>query len=88
MISKSVDEYPILQTKWWRSLSPHMVRLKALVGDFDGDTCSFNTVYTDDSINEIDSKLDDVGFYLYPDNTVIDSNSNDFVDLVIKHITE
>lgn len=88
MHSNTVYEYPILNTKWWRSLSPSTTRLPGLVGDFDGDVCSLNITYTDEAIKENDDKLNDINFYIYPDNSMIASASNDFVDLVIKHITE
>lgn len=52
------------------------------------DTVSFNTTYTEDSIKEIDDKLNDINFYIYPDDSIIASNNTDYVELVIKHMAE
>ena len=55
---------------------------------YDGDTVSFNTTYTEDSIKEIDDKLNNIDFYIYPDDSIINTNNTDFIELIIKHAAE
>lgn len=50
-------EFPTIGSDFYNSLSPHPSRLAGLGGDFDGDTCSFTVVYTDESTKETDAFL-------------------------------
>lgn len=52
------------------------------------DTCSFNIIFTEESIKEIRDKLNDINFYLNPDNSMQASTSNDVSELVVSHMTE
>ena len=58
-------EYPEFGSREYvDSLIPNPSRLGALGGDFDGDTCSANILYTDDSIRETGEYFNRVASYL------------------------
>lgn len=58
-------EYPDLKNPvWLNTVSPHSGRLSGLDGDFDGDMVSFNTLLTDDAIQELERKMKEKTFII------------------------
>lgn len=84
---KEINEYPILGESYFNSLSVHSTHLEHLGGDHDGDTVSFNLLYTDESIKEIDELLKSKKYYLTPNNELMYRISTDPLELVLKHLT-
>lgn len=66
-----VTQYPVPTNAYYNSLSPHPAFLGPLGADFDGDKVSFNVLYTDEALAEIDEALDSKEFYISPDNRLI-----------------
>ena len=54
---------------------------------FDGDTCSFTCVLTDESISEIEDLLNSKDFYVGVNGKITFSASNDVSDLVFAEMT-
>lgn len=52
------------------------------------DTCSFNIVFTEESVKEINDMFNNPDFYLLPDNSFLSSSSIDINETILKHITE
>jgi len=76
-------EYPNYKESYYNSLSPHYAFLAALGGDYDGDKVSFNILYTDDSIKEIDELMSKKEFYLSPDGRLIFTPETGTLDYVV-----
>jgi hypothetical protein len=85
--SKKIYEYPILGESYYNSLSVHPSHITGLGADFDGDTVSFNILYTDESIAEINDLLNSKEYYLSPDGRLLYSANTDTLSLVLKHMT-
>lgn len=52
------------------------------------DTVSFNVLYTDESVKEIDNYLSKPDFYLSNDNSLVYSSQNDVCRILLQHMTE
>ena len=68
--SKAI-EYPIDDIEFFDSLCPatsHLIRLSA---DFDGDTCSWTALLSDEAYEEIYAKLNSVSYYVGVDGKVV-----------------
>lgn len=52
------------------------------------DTCSFNIVFTEESVKEINDMFNNPDFYLLPDNSFLSSSSIDINETILKHMTE
>lgn len=63
------------------------VRLAGLGGDYDGDTCSANIVYSDQSIQEIKRLLHSRESYVDPKGGLRTSASLDTIELVLRNMT-
>lgn len=83
----TVFEYPILKESYYNSLSVHPSHIVGLGADFDGDTVSFNILYEDESIKEIEDLLNSKEYYLSPDGRLLYSANTDTLSLVLKHMT-
>lgn len=81
------NEFPIKGQPFVNSLSPATNKLKNLGADFDGDTCSFTCVLTDESISEIEDLLNSKDFYVGVNGKITFSASNDVSDLVFAEMT-
>lgn len=46
-------EFPVHGDNFYDTLTPHTTRLAGLGGDFDGDTASYNSVFTDEAKKEV-----------------------------------
>lgn len=57
-------EYPIFdKPSYVNALSPHVSRLQAMGGDFDGDMTSSNVCYTDEAMAELGKLVNTASFY-------------------------
>ena len=52
------------------------------------DTVSFNVLYTDESVKEIDNYLSKPDFYLSNDNSLVYSSQDDVCRILLQHMTE
>lgn len=80
-------QFPVLDSGFYNSLSPHGSRLKNLGADFDGDTCSFNIVYTDESIKECNNFYNSKRAYVGTDGRFINDSSIDTITYVLRNMT-
>lgn len=80
--------FPIKDMNFFETLSPHPAHLKRLNADFDGDTCSANGVYMDNSIKEITDKLKQKEFYISNGKITYANKDDDTSALVLASITQ
>jgi hypothetical protein len=79
--------FPVLGSGFYNSMSPHSSRLARLGADFDGDTCSANAVYSDESRREIAEFFETKKAYVGTDGNFIYDTSVDTVAHVLNNIT-
>lgn len=72
---------------YYNALSPHPSKLAKMGADFDGDTCSFNVLYSDESIQEIDNLFNSKTFYIGTDGKISFSVNVDTVKYLMKTLT-
>ena len=81
-------EFPILDTPTYvDSLIPHPSRLQALGGDYDGDTCSANALYTDEAVEEVKHRLSRAAAYIDPNGGLRGSAAVETVERVLLNFT-
>lgn len=86
-IEKDIIEYPILTEKYFNSTAVHASKLKAMGGDYDGDTISLNILLEDDVIEEINTLFKSREFYILPNGRIAHSVATDPLELVLKSMT-
>lgn len=81
-------EFPSTDAKasFFTSQSPHPAFLAALGGDFDGDTCSADTVYLKESVEEVKRYLQTRAFLVSPSGNLTTSANTDTIALVLKSL--
>lgn len=87
-VSRIANEYPVLGKNWVESMSVDGRHLAALGGDFDGDVLSFTVLFSKESINEINTFLNNKSAYISADNKIIYSSSDNVAELVMSSMTE
>jgi len=80
-------EFPVLGSEFYNSLSPHSSRLAGLGGDFDGDTCSFTVVYTDEAVKESDEFLTSKRGYVGSNGKFKADCNTDTIKYVLHNLT-
>lgn len=84
-------EYPIFElnkpAQFHDSLSVSSTRLAQLGADFDGDTASYNAVYSEDAINEIDRFFTTRSAYILSTGGLAFSAAVHTLDLTLRYIT-
>ena len=80
-------QFPITGSKFFNGLSPHTSHLGRLGADFDGDMCSFNIAWTEESIAEVEKLFHSVKYYVGMDGRIAFSSANDISELVFKCTT-
>lgn len=80
-------EFPITGGAFVNSLVPHSSKLARLGADFDGDTASGNSTYSDESIKEVDDYLKQRKAYVGTDGQFTSSVSVSTVQLVLHNLT-
>jgi hypothetical protein len=83
-----VNEYPILKEELVSSLSPNYCHLSRLTADFDGDMCSLNILYTDESIKEIDRTFTEKEYYITPEGHITYSAKTAPLEFILGHMTD
>lgn len=80
--------YPnLINPTYVDSIGTAQSRIGGLGADFDGDTASFNAVYTKDAVKEINDYLNSPAAYLSSMNGLVNSPTIDPVKRVIKNMT-
>lgn len=89
--SKSDDyiyrEFPTPNGAFVNSLSPHPSKLVGLGADYDGDTSSFNVVYSEEAIAEVMQFINDKRSYVGTDGRLIAPLDTYNVNLVLRNLT-
>ena len=80
--------YPIKGSKYFRSQSPHYTHLEALGADFDGDRNSSITLFSKESIAEVEKLLNSKEYYLDPVKGLQYSIQITPINLAIQHLTD
>ena len=80
-------EFPVLGSSFFNSLSPHGSRLAGLGADFDGDTCSFTAVYSDEACAEIRKYFDSKKAYVGSDGRFLADINVDTIKFVLQNMT-
>lgn len=79
-------EWPLLNDATVNSLIPSVARLSGLTADFDGDTSSYNAVYTDESVREVTAYLNSIRAYVGTNGKLMASVNIDTVQLVVANL--
>ena len=81
-------EYPVLENPVYiNSIVPHTTRLAGMGGDFDGDTCSCNIVYSDEAIAEAFVNSNSMKSYVTPSGGLINASNTDTVARILFNMT-
>jgi hypothetical protein len=80
-------EFPVHGSSFFNSLSPHPWRLVRMGADFDGDTASFNAIYSDNACAECETFYKSKKAYMGTDGRFINDFSVDTVNYVLENIT-
>lgn len=80
-------EFPLTGAGFINSLIPHASRVGKLGADFDGDTCSLNAVYSDDSVREVTEYFNKRRAYVGTNGKLIHSVGIDTVAFVLHNLT-
>lgn len=75
------------KTSFINSMGPHSTKLARMGADFDGDMSSFNVIYTEEGIEEINNYLNNVSFYVGTDGQISHSVATDTVNYLMKTLT-
>lgn len=75
-----------INAKFISTMAPHPAFLADLGGDYDGDTCSAETVYLKDSGEEIKRYLHSRSFAISASGKLVTSANNDTITLVLKSL--
>lgn len=82
-----VPSYPVMNAVYFDSMSVHSSRLEGLVADHDGDMCSLNYVFSDESKAELEDLLDQAETYLNPQGELKSSMDYYTVTLVTHNMS-
>ena len=80
-------EYPSDHGKFVDSLSPSINHIKLLGADFDGDTISYNAVYSEQSKKEIQNYLQSKRFYIGSNGRLNYSMATDTINFAVVNLT-
>lgn len=80
------NQFPT-KTDFVNSLSPHPSKLAKLSADFDGDTCSLNIVYSDESIQEAIDYMNSKRYYVGSDGRINFSAETDTIKYILHNLT-
>lgn len=84
-LDNSLEDIVYSYTKVWGVASHTVI---AYPFQDDGDTISFNTVITKESVREIDNLLASKSFYITPDGKLTYSAETDTLNYVLKHLSK
>lgn len=81
------NEFPIIGTSFFNSLSPNTNHLARAGADHDGDTMNYEVLLTVDASEEIEKLLNSSQYYVGVDGSMNFSASNEVSDLVFKELS-
>lgn len=81
------NEFPILNERFFNSMSPSLSHIKRLGADFDGDTMSLSVVMSQESKDEINNRLNSAAYYVGPTGKMNFSMATDIADYVVASMT-
>ncbi len=84
---KKAIEYPIVGTKYLQSMAPPTKHLERLGADMDGDKCSLNFEWSEDSKKELMDLLHSRKYYITPNGEVAFSADNLTNEILMKVLT-
>jgi len=84
---RTAYQFPITGSAFVNTLIPHPAKLVGLGADFDGDTCSGNSIYTKEAVDEVHRFLQTVRAYVNTNGEFMASTSTDTVELVLHNFT-
>ena len=79
-------EFPT-NSAYFNSMAPHIIRLPGLTADFDGDTMSATSLYSDESISENKKFLGSRKAYVGTDGKFLATASSDTINYVLYNMT-
>lgn len=85
--NRTAYEFPMRDSGFYNSMSPHSAHLARAGADFDGDTMSGNAVHTDESIQEVKDFLNSVRAYVGSDGRFIYDTDIDTIKYVLSFVT-
>lgn len=80
-------QFPIVGEQFMNSLCPAFIHLGRAGADFDGDTMSANTIYTDEAKAEVKNLLNSRMYYIGPNGKLNFNPESDIAKLVLKSAT-
>jgi len=80
-------EFPVKGSAFMNSLVPHSSRLGGLGADFDGDTCSANIAYSEESVAEYKEFINSRRAYVGTDGKLIHNTGVSTIQLVLRNMT-
>lgn len=83
-----MHEFPKNNQPTVSSMSPSPSHIGRLEADYDGDMCSLNILYDDDSIKEIDDMLNSKKFYITPDGEITYSIVSETLKYVVGYLSK
>lgn len=84
---KVAYHFPVRGSTFFNSLSPHPTQVKGAGADFDGDTCSSNSTYSDEAVAETKAFLNSARAYVGTDGRFIKDTNLDTVVNVLTNMT-
>ena len=81
------NEFPITGMDFMNTVSPAINHIARLQADYDGDTVSFNAVYSEQAVNEVDKYLASKRFYLDSSGNMTYSMSTDTINFIVAGLT-
>lgn len=80
-------EYPVYGATFYDSVTPHMLRIAGMGGDYDGDTGSVDAGYTEESVEETHRYLRTRGAYVAVNGKFRASTSIPPIEIVMYNLT-
>jgi len=84
----TINNYPVLDTEFFNSMSVHYSRLSGLGADFDGDKTNLNFILTDEGNAEAEKLLNSREYYISVEGTPAFPIGNLITDLTLLTLTE
>lgn len=85
---EEIDNYPLLTSDFFNSMSVHYSRLEGLGADFDGDKGNFNIILSEEGNKEAKKLLSKREYYITVEGRLAFSSANHITDLTLMTLTE
>jgi len=80
-------EFPMRNQPFFDTLACHQSHIARLTADYDGDVCSWTAVITDEARQEVEDKLNSVGYYVDPNGKMYFSAETDTIKMTLGYMT-